>query len=98
MIIYFENGMFLHSIEFPFFISINQIDTCHTTNISKGGWFIRLFKKHLKLIKKKKNHKNEFMKKKKKKLIKIIIYKKHTKILQKKVYKFQLRYYSRMYT
>ncbi len=36
-----------------FFISINQIDTCHTTNISKGGWFIRLFKKHLQLIKKK---------------------------------------------
>ena len=35
-----------------FFISINQIDTCHTTNICKGGWFIRLFKKHLKLIKK----------------------------------------------
>ena len=34
---------------FLFFISINQIDTCHTTNISKGGWFIRLFKKHLKL-------------------------------------------------
>jgi len=33
-------------------IPINQIDTCHTTNISKGGWFIRLFKKHLKLIKK----------------------------------------------
>jgi len=31
------------------FISINQIDTYHTTNISKGGWFIRLFKKHLKL-------------------------------------------------
>jgi len=27
-------------------ISINQIDTCHTTNIFKGGWFIYLFKKH----------------------------------------------------
>ena len=37
---------------FFFIISINQIDTCHTANISKGGWFIRLFKKHLKLIKK----------------------------------------------
>ena len=37
-----------------YYISINQIDTYHTTNISKGGWFIRLFKKHLKLIKKKK--------------------------------------------
>ncbi len=23
-----------------------QIDTCHTTNISEGGWFIHLFKKH----------------------------------------------------
>jgi len=37
-------------IRIYFFISINQIDTCHTTNISKGSWFIRLFKKHLKLI------------------------------------------------
>jgi len=25
-------------IRIYFFISINQIDTCHTTNISKGGW------------------------------------------------------------
>jgi len=49
-----DNPGFTFCSSFFFFISINQKDTCHTTNISKGGWFIRLFKKHLKLIKK--NH------------------------------------------
>ena len=34
-----------------FFISINQIDTCHTTDFTQGGWFIHLFKKHLKIEK-----------------------------------------------
>jgi len=28
-----------------FLISINQIDLCHTSNISSKGWFIHLFEK-----------------------------------------------------
>jgi len=36
-----------------FFISVNRIDTCHTTNVSKGGWLIYLFKKRLKIDKNK---------------------------------------------
>ena len=29
-------------------ISINQIDLCHTSNISSKGWFIHLFEKEIK--------------------------------------------------
>ena len=44
-------------------ISINQIDTCHTTNISKGGWFIQKTfkinkKNHIKWIYEEKINKN----------------------------------------
>jgi hypothetical protein len=52
------NQKFQEGQHYFIIISINQIDTCHTTNISKGGWFIRLFKKHLKLIKKKSHKMN----------------------------------------
>ena len=31
-----------------FLISINQIDLCHTSNISSKGWFIHLFEKEIK--------------------------------------------------
>jgi len=33
---------------FIFLISINQIDLCHTSNISSKGWFIHLFEKEIK--------------------------------------------------
>ena len=35
-------------------ISINQIDLCHTSNISSKGWFIHLFEKKVKKLKEKK--------------------------------------------
>jgi hypothetical protein len=44
-----EQTLFSHEYIIIFIIiiiSINQIDTCHTTNISKGRWFIHIFKKH----------------------------------------------------
>jgi len=37
-----------------FLISINQIDLCHTSNISSKGWFIHLFEKNkVKILKEK---------------------------------------------
>jgi hypothetical protein len=39
----------ISSFFFNFFlISINQIDLCHTSNISSKGWFIHLFEKEIK--------------------------------------------------
>ncbi len=40
-----------------FLISINQIDLCHTSNISSKGWFIHLFEKYKVKYKKKKKKK-----------------------------------------
>ena len=41
---FLSNGKLLWIFLF-FLISINQIDLCHTSNISSKGWFIHLFEK-----------------------------------------------------